>query len=74
MPWQDAKHKFLPCTPTTDGAIEMNWRDIPRNKLGDIPVTREDFFEALKEAKPSVDPNDLHKYTTWTAKHGMNGA
>jgi SpoVK/Ycf46/Vps4 family AAA+-type ATPase len=52
----------------------MNWRDIPINKLGDMPVTQEDFFEALAEAKPSVAPAEQERYSKWTKKHGMNGA
>jgi SpoVK/Ycf46/Vps4 family AAA+-type ATPase len=52
----------------------MNWRDIPKDKLGNLPVTREDFFKALRQSKPSVDPDNIENYSKWTAKHGMNGA
>jgi len=57
-----------------EGAKKMNWRDIPKNKLGDMPVTREDFFEALREARPSIAPDEQKRYSKWTEKHGMNGA
>jgi hypothetical protein len=52
----------------------MTWRDVPKDKMGELPVLREDFFEVLEHSKPSSDPNDLEKYSEWTAKHGMNGA
>jgi hypothetical protein len=52
----------------------MNWRDVPKDKLGELPVLREDFFDVLEQSKPSADPNDLEKYSKWTAKHGMNGS
>jgi hypothetical protein len=64
----------LPCASKCEGAAEMSWRDIPKNKLGELPVLREDFFGVLQECKQSADPKDLEKYSKWTAKHGMKGA
>jgi len=52
----------------------MSWRDVPRNRIRDIGVTRDDIFESLRQSKSSVSPNDLQKYSEWTEKHGISGA
>jgi SpoVK/Ycf46/Vps4 family AAA+-type ATPase len=52
----------------------MSWRDVPRNMIKDIGVTRDDIFEALSQSKSSVNPSDLVKYSEWTKKHGISGA
>ena len=33
----------------------------------------EHFFQALKSSKPSVSPDDLHKYIDFTKTFGMDG-
>lgn len=30
---------LAPCSPGTKGAIEMNWMDVPSDKLSEPPVT-----------------------------------
>ncbi|GAM37123.1 vacuolar sorting ATPase [Talaromyces pinophilus] len=70
----DTEGRYLPCEPTREKALEMSWRDVPRNMIKDIGVTREDVFESLRQSKSSVNPDDLEKYSEWTKKHGVSGA
>jgi SpoVK/Ycf46/Vps4 family AAA+-type ATPase len=36
----------------------------------DMPVSMEDFTEALKKVKPSVDRSELARYEDWKKKFG----
>jgi SpoVK/Ycf46/Vps4 family AAA+-type ATPase len=38
-----------------EGAADMNWRDIPKDNLGELPVLREHFFEVLQQSRPTAD-------------------
>ena len=38
-----------------------------------IPLTMEDFIEALKNTKPSVGKSELERYDKWTAQFGQQG-
>lgn len=40
----------------------MDWRNVPKNQLRELPVRRDDFFDALEKVKPSVDPVYLGNY------------
>jgi len=52
----------------------MTWREVPKNRVLDLPVLPDDFFDALSRAKSSVDPAELHKFSEWTEQFGMDGA
>ncbi|EEB20015.1 conserved hypothetical protein [Pediculus humanus corporis] len=36
----------------------------------DLPVTMDDFIDALAKCKPSVSPSDVHKYKSWMKEFG----
>ena len=38
-----------------------------------VPLTMEDFQEALKNVKPSVGKGDLANYDNWMAEFGEQG-
>jgi SpoVK/Ycf46/Vps4 family AAA+-type ATPase len=38
-----------------------------------IPLIMDDFKEALKNVKPSVGTQDLHKYEEWMKEFGEQG-
>ena len=71
---QVSNHWYLACRSNEDGAMSMNWRDVPTGHMWAFPATREDFFNALQKVKPSVDPESLSKYSEWTERYGMAGA
>ncbi len=39
-----------------------------------IPLTMDDFKEALHNVKPSVGKDDLSRYVEWTKEFGEQGA
>lgn len=65
---------FTPCEADDEGAIAMTWRDVPRSKLKEPPVQREDVFAVLEKAKPSVSQAEIDKCAEWTEKFGSEGA
>jgi SpoVK/Ycf46/Vps4 family AAA+-type ATPase len=65
---------LAPCKPGHRGAVAMNWRDIPANQLLEPAVVKEDFYNALAKAKPTVNKDLLQQHRQWTEKYGMEGA
>jgi hypothetical protein len=70
----DGAEWFWPSGSNEEGAISMTWREVPKNRVIDLPVVPDDFLDALARGKPSVDPSELQKYSEWTKKFGMDGA
>jgi len=46
-------------------------RNLPKEEL-DLPVTQQDFDEALKKCNKSVSQDDLKKYEEWMAEFGSS--
>ena len=66
--------KLTPCKPNDPGAMPMNWRQVPASKLQESIVVADDFFEALRNVKPTVSQDETKKYLEWTEKFGMEGS
>lgn len=43
---------------------------IPQEEILDIPITADDFEQAIAHTSPSVSSEDIHKYTKWMDEYG----
>lgn len=64
---------LTPCSPGEKGAIEMNWMDVPGDKLHEPPVTMNDVLKSLSTSKPTVNSEDLKKLDKFTEDFGQEG-
>jgi len=71
---QQGQEKLTPCSPQDYGAMPMNWRQVSPSQLLLPAVTVEDFYEALKNVKPTVLEDEITKYGEWTNQFGMEGS
>jgi len=67
-------HDLLtPCSPGAPGAMEMNWMDVPGEKLLEPLVTIADMMASLSQIKPTVNDVDLEKQIKFTDDFGQEG-
>ncbi|OPL33452.1 vacuolar 4b protein sorting-associated protein, partial [Mytilus galloprovincialis] len=52
---------LIPCSSEAQGAIEMSWEDLPKNKLLETNVSMGDMLESIANYKPTVTDDDLRK-------------
>jgi vacuolar protein-sorting-associated protein 4 len=52
----------------------MTWRDVPRSRLKEPPVQKEDVLAVVDKVKPSVSQTEIDKCAEWTEKFGSEGA
>ncbi|KAH8394142.1 hypothetical protein KR215_010882 [Drosophila sulfurigaster] len=64
---------LVPCSPGDAGAVEMNWMDVPSDKLFEPPVTMRDMLKSLSRTKPTVNEDDLTKLRKFTEDFGQEG-
>jgi len=64
---------LIPCSPGDPGAIEMDWMDVPGDKLATMNVTYNDFLKSLKNARPTVGKDDTEKQIAWMKEFGQEG-
>lgn len=64
---------FSPASETTDGAIKINFYDIPAEKLAKVVRKKEDFILAFSTIKPSVSNESLFAFERWTSEFGEIG-
>ncbi|XP_076470886.1 vacuolar protein sorting-associated protein 4B-like isoform X2 [Babylonia areolata] len=64
---------LTPCSPGAPGAVEMNWMDVPGDKLCEPVVTMTDMKMALSTQKASVNEEDLKKLVKFTEDFGQEG-
>jgi len=64
---------YTPCGPRESGAAEMNWMDVPGNKLLEPQVTVGDFLRSLQNTRPTVNAADLKQFEDFTADFGQEG-
>ena len=62
-----------PCGPREAGAQEMNWMEVPADRLMEPPVTMDDFMKALSFTRPTVNTADLKQFDDWTKDFGQEG-
>ncbi len=44
-------------------------RQLPKEEL-ELPITKDDFVEAIKKTSKSVSAEDLEKYAVWMKEYG----
>jgi vacuolar protein-sorting-associated protein 4 len=71
---QNNVEKFMPCAASNPYAIPMRWTKLPAEKVLEPPLNAEDFFGVIAKSKPSVGPEEMHKYAKWTEEYGSEGA
>lgn len=62
-----------PCSPGSPGAVEMNWMDVPSDKLLEPVVSLNDMFASIATSKPTVNDDDLRKLKQFTTDFGQEG-
>lgn len=67
-------YNYVPCNPNEPGAMRMRMQEIPDTKALLPPkVVYEDFIEALKRNKATVNQKDLDKQEEFTREFGQEG-
>lgn len=64
---------LTPCGPRDHGATEMNWMNVPGDKLQEPRVTLNDFLKSLQNTRPTVNAADLKKFEDFTRDFGQEG-
>lgn len=64
---------LTPCSPGAPGAMEMNWMDVPGEKLLEPIVSFNDMLASLANSKPTVNEADLKKLEDFTDDFGSEG-
>ncbi|CAH0385099.1 unnamed protein product [Bemisia tabaci] len=68
------EHDLLsPCSPGSEGAIEMSWMDVPGDKLLEPPVTMNDMLRSLATSKPTVNSDDMARLEKFKEDFGQEG-
>ncbi|KAJ8012100.1 hypothetical protein DPEC_G00065170 [Dallia pectoralis] len=64
---------LTPCSPGDPNAIEMNWMEVPGEKLCEPVVSLADMLRSLASTKPTVNDQDLEKLKKFTEDFGQEG-
>jgi len=70
----EAKDRMVPCSPGESGAQEVDLMKIDPSLVVVPDVTKEDFFKALRNVRPSVSADDLVRHDKFTEDFGSEGA
>lgn len=63
-----------PCSSGDKAAKEMSLYDISTTQLKPLDTTIQHFEHAVRSTKPSVGPEDLHRFEEWTRLYGQEGS
>jgi vacuolar protein-sorting-associated protein 4 len=66
--------EYEPCLPTDDGATPLTLEDLRGKTIRDVPITIDDFKNALRTCKSTVAPADLKTFESFTALYGQVGS
>ncbi|KAI5729721.1 hypothetical protein M8J76_010821 [Diaphorina citri] len=61
---------LTPCSPSTPGAVEMNFMDVPSDKLLEPP---HHILKSLETSKPTVNDDDMVKLRKFMEDFGQEG-
>lgn len=64
---------LTPCSPSTPGAREMNFMDVPSDKLLEPPVSMNHILKSLETSKPTVNDDDMVKLRKFMEDFGQEG-
>jgi len=71
---KDGKEYYVPCSPSSPGAIQMKMHDMANPEMLLPPdVCYEDYILALKKIKATVNEKDLEKQEEFTREFGQEG-
>jgi len=75
IPDPEGKEAFLwtACSPGAADAVEMNVMEVEGKLLRAEEISIRHFRSALRQAKPSVGPDDLTRLEEWTVQFGQEG-
>merc|ERR1719206_392995 len=62
---------LTPCSPGDPAAIEMNWTNVPGEKLLEPIISAADMHRALDKTRPTVNEEDLIKLKKFTDDFGQ---
>ncbi|XP_033122815.1 vacuolar protein sorting-associated protein 4A-like isoform X2 [Anneissia japonica] len=62
-----------PCSPGSQGAIEMSWTTVPGDKLLEPPVSMSDIKRSLATTRPTVNEADILRTTEFLKDFGQEG-
>ncbi|XP_011501407.1 PREDICTED: vacuolar protein sorting-associated protein 4B [Ceratosolen solmsi marchali] len=68
-----AEDLLTPCSPGDPAAIEMNWMEVPGDKLFEPPVTMKDMLKSLSTTRPTVNEEDMSKLEKFKEDFGQEG-
>mmetsp|Transcript_67424 Transcript_67424/g.78246 ORF Transcript_67424/g.78246 Transcript_67424/m.78246 type:complete len:443 (-) Transcript_67424:64-1392(-) len=73
-PTKTVNNRLVACSPGDPEAFPMTMLEIKDPKLVmPLPVTKMDFFKALRTARPSVSQKDIDEHLHFTAEFGQEG-
>lgn len=73
-PTKIVNNRLVPCSPGDPEAFPMTMTEIKEPRLVmPLPVTKMDFFKALRTARPSVNQRDIDEHLKFTAEFGQEG-
>lgn len=73
-PSKTVNNRLVPCSPGDPDAMPMTAHDITEPKLVmPLPVTKIDFFKALRTSRPSVSQADIEEHIKFTRDFGQEG-
>ncbi|CAB0035598.1 unnamed protein product [Trichogramma brassicae] len=64
---------LTPCSPGDPAAIEMNWMEVPGDKLFEPPVTLKDMLKSLSTTRPTINEEDMSRLDKFKADFGQEG-
>jgi len=64
---------LTPCSPGDAGAKEMNWMEVPGDKLLEPTISMADMMRSLRNSKPTVNDEDLKRLKKFTEDFGQEG-
>eukprot|EP00731_Ephydatia_muelleri_P026333 Em0018g433a len=72
-PPQTVDDLYTPCGPRDEGAKEMSWMEVPRDRLLQQFVTVRDFMKSLEHNSPTVNESELKQFCEFTEEFGQKG-
>merc|ERR1712113_923140 len=72
----DFEYAWMPCSPSTPGAVKMKLMEIPSEEQANVcapMLSMADFLRVLRKVKPSVNQDDIVRQKEWTKEFGQDG-
>ncbi|KII60990.1 Vacuolar protein sorting-associated protein 4B [Thelohanellus kitauei] len=63
---------YTPCLPSDKDGVEMNWKNIPENRLMVAPVSDRHILKAISKTRPTVSQEDIVKLEQFNREFGVD--